>query len=494
MSAVASTPEVGPVTAAPATVLVRLRGRGGRFLRRWRESAPLRASALTAVQFGSAQMLRFANNLALSWLLFPEAFGLIAMVYVVMTALSMFSDVGLGPSIIQHQRGEDRGFNNTAWTIQVIRGFLLWGMAAALAWPMAAFFGMPELVYLLPVVGVTAAISGFDSTAFWLARRRHRLGRVVVLELSTQVYGLLFTVALAGLFWINRRWLESEGYNIKLLGAGTLAVGGLLTPLLRMAASHFVLGGARNRFGWDGAAASSIFHFGKWIFLSTLLTFFAVQTDRLLLGKLLKEGALGVYNQGQNMANMIPAAVMALGGAVVFPVLARVHRENPGDMPRQVRRLRRAVLLPGVGGLCALIVMGDWIVGLLYPPEFRDAGWVLQILATGACAMLASMTYGNAMLAQGRSREITLMLATQIVFLVTGSLLGYHLLPRLWEPGAAPAWAPMAGLVGGFAATEWLNYPVINWRARRAGILNPGLDAMVFAAAACAAGLAFLLR
>jgi O-antigen/teichoic acid export membrane protein len=461
---------------------------------RFRTSPPMRASALTAVQFGSAQVLRFVNNLALAYLLFEEAFGLMAMVYVVMTALSMFSDVGLGPSIIQHKRGEEPGFANTAWTIQVVRGFVLWALAAALAWPMAAFFAMPELLYLLPVVGMAAAISGFDSTAFWLARRRHMLGRVVALELATQVYGLVFTIGLAAAFWLMRPWFESNGYNIKLVGAGTLAVGGLLTPALRMVASHFVLGRSRNGFAWDRTAAESIFHFGKWIFVSTLLTFFAAHTDRILVGKLLGDGALGVYNVGQNMALMIPSAVIALGNAVVFPVLSRVHRENPGDLRRQVRRLRRAVLLPSVLGLSLLIILGGWIIRILYPASFHDAGWVLQLLAAGSCAMLVSLTYGNAMLAQGRSREITIILASQIACLVAGALLGYHLFPLLWAAGDAPAWAPKAGLVGGFALTEWLNYPVVRWRARKAGILNPGLDAAVFAIAGSAAALAFLLR
>jgi len=37
--------------------------------------------------------------------------------------LQMFSDVGIGPSIIQNKRGEPPHFYNTAWTIQVFRGY-----------------------------------------------------------------------------------------------------------------------------------------------------------------------------------------------------------------------------------------------------------------------------------------------------------------------------------------------------------------------------------
>ncbi|MBC7180880.1 MAG: polysaccharide biosynthesis protein, partial [Roseovarius sp.] len=43
----------------------------------------LRSSALTVAGFGGAQVLRLASNLILARLLFPEAFGLMAIVSVI---------------------------------------------------------------------------------------------------------------------------------------------------------------------------------------------------------------------------------------------------------------------------------------------------------------------------------------------------------------------------------------------------------------------------
>ena len=60
--------------------------------------------------------------MVLSRLLFPEAYGLTAIVTVFMVALGMLTDVGLRDSIISNERGDDVDFLNTAWTMQVIRG------------------------------------------------------------------------------------------------------------------------------------------------------------------------------------------------------------------------------------------------------------------------------------------------------------------------------------------------------------------------------------
>ena len=90
----------------------------------------MRGSAMTIISFGGQNVLRLGSNLILTRLLFPEAFGLMALVQVFMGGLQMFSDLGIQASIIQNSRGDDPDFLNTAWTIQVIRGTCLW-----LFWP-----------------------------------------------------------------------------------------------------------------------------------------------------------------------------------------------------------------------------------------------------------------------------------------------------------------------------------------------------------------------
>ena len=59
-------------------------------------------SLWTIAGYGTSQVLRFGSNLVLAKLLFPQAFGLMAIVNGVMQGLVMFSDVGIGQSIIRH--------------------------------------------------------------------------------------------------------------------------------------------------------------------------------------------------------------------------------------------------------------------------------------------------------------------------------------------------------------------------------------------------------
>ena len=86
----------------------------------------LRSSFLAVGSYGAQQALRLASNLILTRLLFPEAFGMMALVFMVIQGLNMFSDAGVSPAIMQSKRGDDPRFLNTAWTLKVGRGVILW--------------------------------------------------------------------------------------------------------------------------------------------------------------------------------------------------------------------------------------------------------------------------------------------------------------------------------------------------------------------------------
>jgi O-antigen/teichoic acid export membrane protein len=126
----------------------------------------LRGSGLIIGSHGGGQLIRLARSLILTRLLFPEAFGVMSLVWVVMFGLGMLSDLGVGPAIIRDKRGEDPDFLNTAWTLQVIRGVVLLGIACLIAYPMATFYNEPDLAQLIPAAGLFALIAGFNSTAF----------------------------------------------------------------------------------------------------------------------------------------------------------------------------------------------------------------------------------------------------------------------------------------------------------------------------------------
>src|SRR6266705_3556248 len=104
-----------------------------------------RGSVWTILGYAASQVLRLVSTIVLArQLLGPQAFGLVALVNVFLTGLDLLSDLGIGMDVIQHPRGDDPAFINTAFTIQAGRGLVLWVLATALAYPFAEFYHQPE--------------------------------------------------------------------------------------------------------------------------------------------------------------------------------------------------------------------------------------------------------------------------------------------------------------------------------------------------------------
>lgn len=274
----------------------------------------------TVFGYGASQILRFGGNLILTRLLLPEYFGLMALVNIPIIGLQLFSDVGIVPSIVQNQRGDDPAFYNTAWTLQILRGFGLWLFCLAIAAPVAQFYHEPRLLCLIPVVGFTTVLNGFESTAVATLRRHVDLARTIKFDALMQAAALGLM-----LLWA---WISPTIW--------ALVVGNLLATLLRTARSFWLIPGYKNQLNWERAALADLFSFGKWIFVSTALTFLATQMDRLMLGKLVSVELLGVYAIAFTLSDILRQIIGALGSKVVFPVIARTAELSRTDLRIQI--------------------------------------------------------------------------------------------------------------------------------------------------------------
>lgn len=357
-------------------------------------SQVIRASFWTLGGYGSGQILRLFSHLVLAWLLAPEIFGLMALVKVVQQGLNMFSDIGIQPAIIQNPRGNEPRFLNTAWTIQVIRGFALWICACLLAWPFAAMFARNDpaawqLIYLLPVVGFGAVLNGFNSTALATLNKDLRLGRITVLEITSQIVSL--TVMVTWALFSPTVW--------------AMVAGGLAAGAYKLIASHRIVPGTSVRFGWDRSCAAELIRFGKWIFLSTVFTFLALNLDKLILGNVLTLADLGLYSIAFVFGKVALYVSTRLGGTVLFPIYSK-FQHDPARMMSVALRAREVVLWVGVAVSIALAVGSPLFFQTLWDERYHEAGFIAQWLSLYIWTMVVMLTMDRIPLAMGNSRAL----------------------------------------------------------------------------------------
>jgi O-antigen/teichoic acid export membrane protein len=424
-----------------------------------------RGSMMELLGFGGSQVLRLAGNLVLSRLLFPEAFGLAAIVSVFLTGLQLLSDVGLEPSVVQNERGADRRFLDTVWTFQIARGIALAVMAVALAVPAALLYREPQLAPLMAVAALSPLLAGFNATAIYVLRREVRLGPLVALEVAARASGLAVMIAWA--WWRPSVW--------------ALVGGGLVDAVVSLVLSHRLPAAGRDRIGWDADAARAVVRFGKWIFLSSGVFFFGRQGDRLLLGQFLGMRILGIYNIALFLSDAVGMAINRVTHGVFFPVFSRAARDGPGRL-RDVyyaARLRTDLLaVPALGGLC---VLGDDVVRFLYDARYAEAGWILQALCLRVAMGCVLDPCETCLFALGHTRY--------------GFLSNVAMTVWIWV--AIPVGWWLAGLEGLVVATSLSGVPILLtlWPAfRRLELLRVEREAIAVLGFAAGAGLGALVQ
>jgi len=428
----------------------------------------MKATAWTFSGHVASQVIRLGSNLLMSRLLFPEAFGLMALVNTVISGLYMFSDTGTNANIIQSKRGEDPAFLNTAWTVDCIRGIFLWLCTCLLSFPIARFYNEPLLLYLLPVSGITVLLTAFESNKLVLASRNLDIRRLTIIDLLVQISAITVILVGAGIAKVTGAPIHIAVWS---LVAGNIAGG-----IVRLTLSYTFIEGEGNKFQLEPEALKEIFQFGQWIFLSTILTFFAYQGNNLIIPRLLGFSFFGIFSFASNLSLFATSIVGMVEGRVLYASYSEVHRERPERLRPILRRAR--IVLNAVNCAVALffICFGQILIHIMYDERYSDAGWILQLLALGSILPLIVSTYSNVLMAQGKTHIMPLIMVLQTVAQIAGIFIGYY-------------FGKEFGLVLGLTLSGWAIYPFAAVLYARLSLWQPEVDFPIIGIATVTAAL-----
>lgn len=363
----------------------------------------------TALGYGAVQFIRLLNNVILTRLLAPPIFGIMAVVNSIRTGIELLSDVGIVQNIVSNPRGFEPDFQNTAWTLQACRGVLLGTCCILLAAPLGRFFASRELAQVLPLASLIFVFIGFCSTGHGILQKELKIARFSMLEvclaaatLAIHVVVVLLTPTIWGLVLAS-----------VITSGATLIISYLYVPNLR------------HRFMIDREIARELLKFGKWVFLSSIVYFFAMNFDRLYFAKQITFGQLGIYGIARGLADMFSMFVIRCGNSVLFPSVAAAGLA-PIELRRKMLRGRRTLLGAAAIGIGALLALGPTAVHLLYDRRYHDAGPIMQILCVGLWFNTLTQTNDSILLGLGRPAYPALSNSAKLLSYIVGVPIAFH--------------------------------------------------------------------
>jgi O-antigen/teichoic acid export membrane protein len=314
---------------------------------------------------GATAVLRLLVLILLTRLLSPADFGVVSAALIVIVFSLTFSQLGLGPALIQRPDIQPSHLS-TAFVASTIFGLI----AAVIVWLaaplLAVFFRMPELAPVIRVLAVMFPITGVATVAENLLQRELRFRLLAHADVAAYAVGY-------GLAGVTLAFL---GWGVWALVTAHLIHGTLRAAILLRAERPKL----RPRPTW--AAFGELMDYGVGQSAGRIGVFLANQIDNLVVGRFLGAVALGLYSRAYQLMAVPTALLGDVLDRVLFPTMSRVQ-----DDPRRLA----SAYLQGTA-VVALVTLPAGIVAAVLAPELISVAfgskWAamvapFQVLALG---------------------------------------------------------------------------------------------------------------
>ena len=380
------------------------------------------------------QLARVAVVVILARLLTPAEYGLAAMVLVFSALVLIFADLALGAALVQRRELSEADRSTVFWTSAGM-GVLFTLAGIAMSWPIAAFYGEPEVQPLFAVLSISFLVTALGTTQSALLNRDMRFRNLELRMMAGTVVG------------------GTAGIVVAAAGGGAWAI---IVQQLGIAAASTALLWAfsswRPRFTYSVESFRSLAGFSANVFGTRVLFYANRNLDNLLIGRFLGPAGLGAYAIAYNVMLMPLARVAQPIVEVLFPAMSRIQDDRPrmAAMWLRANRMIGAITIPAMTGL---IIVAPEFVATLFGERWSEATPVIQILAW--VGLLQSLQRLNSSVLQACDRTGTLLRYSIVVLVasVVAFVVGLH-------------WG-IVGVAAGYAVSSTLVEPYYTWLTAR---------------------------
>lgn len=346
----------------------------------------------------SSKIVAMIVQIVLARILAPDAFGLLAVLLVVVNIAGSIAQSGFGSALIQKRDVSDRSYDTAFWMSMAI-ALALYIILFTFAPIFAAFYEMPELVPCLRILSLAVFFNSANSIQRSYMQKNMDFRSLFRVNLSAVIGSGVIGVALALL-----------GAEVWALVAQTLTQS-IVTCVVMV---HEIPWRPRVRFRRKEAA--ELFSYGWKICITGILNTAYTGVSELVIGKTCPASALGYYSQGRKY----PLAAIGIVSNAIANVLFPAFVDVKNDMDVFIHRVKRALSVGTfliVPTSLLVAVAAEPIVALLLTEKWLPCVLVFKLACIPYVLLMFQLVNLRAYMALGRSG---LYLKLQTIKIVIG--------------------------------------------------------------------------
>lgn len=297
----------------------------------------------------------------LARILSPDDFGLIAIAQSFLNLATLFSQVGMGPALVQHRNPSDAHLSTAFWAHCGL-GLLLYLLTYICAPTIGSFFDSEALVAILPILTIGFLFSSASASSLSMIQRSMDFRYLFIAENVSFLAGMSTGLSLA-----------YSGYGVWSIVYGSLVQQAMML-LFSVYRIRIPLGVA-----WSPSAFKELFHFGAGLTLIRMNNYLTNSGINLLLGRLMSLNVLGLFERSYRTM-MIPGKLLGdVIDKVMFPAMSKLQDEEEALTKMYERNLSYSLLVTLPLGLW-LSLHAQWIVEILLGAQWLETIPALEIL------------------------------------------------------------------------------------------------------------------
>jgi lipopolysaccharide exporter len=341
------------------------------------------------------QLFSLIRTVVLARILLPSDFGLLGIALLSMSLLETFSQTGFDRALIQKKENIEN-YLNSAWTIMILRGLLLFIVLFSIAPLLAKFFNTPQAASIIQVMSFSFLFQGFTNIGVVYFQKELEFNKQFIFRVSGTIADFIVAVSIALIF--RNVW--------------ALVLGILAGKLVQFAASY-LLQPYRPRVQFDSAKVRELFNFGKWIFGSSVIIFLLTQGNDFLVGKFLGVAMLGFFQMAYEIAKIPATQITHVITQVTFPAYSKLQDEKATLRETYLKVLKLTAFLsfPTAG---LIFVFAPETATIILGEKWSPMIPALQIMAVGGLIRSLGATIGPVFQAIGKPEILTKFMLYQL--------------------------------------------------------------------------------
>tara|TARA_B110000046_G_scaffold144219_1_gene151311 strand:+ start:5396 stop:6778 length:1383 start_codon:yes stop_codon:yes gene_type:complete len=344
----------------------------------------------------------------LSRILTKEDFGITGISLSLIGFFKLFSEVGLGQSIVRSKSIKNEEINSLM-LFSLFIGFCLGGVILLTSGIISRIINIPEtqivLIMLIPLI----LMESIKSILQGLHQRNMMFKKIVFPQLSAYIFGY---IPISFYLAINQYGYYSVIY-------GVLASALLETLLLWFNS----LNNYKFNCNYKFLHIKKHLSFSFYLTLNRFISYAASNFDNLLLGTLLGKGALGLYTRSYLV---ITHPTDVIGQSIQSVLFSKLSKENHQSRFKQYESFLYLTLYSSVLISFLIILFSDLIIDLILGDGWSSVKILVCILAVGVPARTLSKIGDAHQKSIGNSKQLLFISIASLIFVISIIYISYN--------------------------------------------------------------------